>query len=167
MKSETMTITPKMAEEWLKNVYPRDGVRGARIEMGNLVHPRHVEVLAGDITAGQWDENGAAIILSPENELVDGVHRLAAVVKADKPIRSLVVWLDEVEPHDVVYDQIDAGRVFGPIVDEYPMSVRAAQRAVKAVKASLEAKGISYRRASRAELLAEFQQMTGGTWPRS
>jgi hypothetical protein len=51
-------------------------------------------------------DNGASIVLGPENELVDGMHRLLAVIEADAPIESLVIWLDTLDDAKIVLDQL-------------------------------------------------------------
>jgi len=51
----------------------------------------HVAALARDIAAGNWQLNGDAIRFNCDGTLIDGQHRLAAVVKSSTPIQSLVV----------------------------------------------------------------------------
>jgi hypothetical protein len=74
-------ITPAIAEMWLaRNMHNRN------------LRERYVDILAGAIRDGAWQVNGDAIKFDKDNVLLDGQHRLAAVVKADKPIRAFVVW---------------------------------------------------------------------------
>jgi hypothetical protein len=46
---------------------------------------------ASDMKAGRWNNNGQGIVLTPEGKLLDGQHRMAAIVEAQTPIGMLVV----------------------------------------------------------------------------
>jgi len=94
-KHERQTITPALAKKYLEK----------RHLMRNP-HPKFVKHLAEDIRRGNWMDSGASIVLGPEGELVDGLHRLLAVVEADAPIESLVVWLDTLDDAKIVLDQL-------------------------------------------------------------
>lgn len=85
MNSEVVLVTPKLAKEWLvKN----DGNR-------NVVQSK-VEKYAAMMAAGEWRPNNQGIGFGPNNKLLDGQHRLMAVVRANKSVRMLVVrGLDE------------------------------------------------------------------------
>ena len=73
-------ITPAMAAEFmLANTNNR------------CVNVRLVKRYAADIKAGVWKINGESIIFSEDGTLLDGQHRLLAVIEADAPITSLVV----------------------------------------------------------------------------
>ncbi len=59
-------------------------------------HNRHVRedlvsTFARDISAGRWVLNGETIKIGKDGTLIDGQHRLMAVVKADKPIDAVIV----------------------------------------------------------------------------
>lgn len=76
-------ITPDYARSVLANQQP-DTNRTLRKEL--------VDRIATDITNGQWVVNGESIIFANDNiTVLDGQHRLNAVVKANMPIASLVV----------------------------------------------------------------------------
>lgn len=79
---EIRTITPALAAKWLKrNTINRTLKRGL------------VTRLAKVIQAHQWDDvNGETIVFGDHQELLDGQHRLEAVVEAGQPITSLVVF---------------------------------------------------------------------------
>lgn len=94
MKSEMKTITPTLAKKYLEK----------RHLMRNP-SPRHVALYAEDIREGRWIDNGATIVLGPDGELVDGLHRLMAVVEANKSIKSLVVWLNSLDDSKIVLDR--------------------------------------------------------------
>jgi hypothetical protein len=105
MKAESKKITPSMAKKWLENIWPRSATRFVRTEKGTVVSKRQVAQYVEDITEGRWIENGCAIILGPDGELVDGVQRLTAVVEANKPIKSLVVRLNSLDDPKIVLDR--------------------------------------------------------------
>lgn len=86
---ELMLVTPEIAEQWLgKNV----GNRRVRKAILNRY--------SRDIAAGRWRENGSSIVIARNGNLLDGQHRLHAIVKAGKPLVSLVVRdvPDEAQP---------------------------------------------------------------------
>ena len=79
IKSQLWTITPDVAAELLRHALPNR----------RLIKSRVTE-LAQEMTAGHWATNGETIILDTELRLVDGQHRLAAVVESGCTIESLV-----------------------------------------------------------------------------
>jgi len=46
---------------------------------------------AADMKAGRWNNNGQGIVITPEGELLDGQHRIAAVIQSQTPTAMLVV----------------------------------------------------------------------------
>ena len=78
-------VTPEVAEEWL-----------ARFNASNRkIQPTHVNAIARDIKAGNWMMNAQPIAFAGdpftgEASLLNGQHRLQAVVKAGSPIEVLV-----------------------------------------------------------------------------
>ena len=80
IKADLRQITPALAKSLLTtNTNNRH------------VNPRIVKRYAADIKAGAWKLNGESIIFSEDGTLLDGQHRLLAVIEADAPITSLVV----------------------------------------------------------------------------
>jgi hypothetical protein len=80
MQVNVEIITPAVAEEMLKaNVHNRD------------CRKRHVAMLAGAMTRGEWVPNGDAIKFSTEGVLLDGQHRLRAVMESGVHITIPVV----------------------------------------------------------------------------
>ena len=79
--SEVMDIGPKLAMDWLSSVP----------EYQRKVHETQVNKLAMAITRGEWRVNGAAIVFNEKGDLIDGQHRLHAIVKSGKTVQSLVV----------------------------------------------------------------------------
>jgi hypothetical protein len=89
------TITPAMAAEWLK---------GNRVNR-RLV-PNHVERLASEMIAGEWRITGDTLKLNGDR-LLDGQHRLQAVVQSGVTIQCFVARDVEVEAFPV----LDTGRI--------------------------------------------------------
>lgn len=74
------TVTPELAEAWLgKNTHNRN------------IRQRVVSDYARDMANGDWNWNGEAIKFAADGTLVDGQHRLHAIVKSEVPIKMLVV----------------------------------------------------------------------------
>ena len=95
MLVELRTITPDIAKEMLlKNTNNRP------------VSEKHVRRLAKEITEDRWQLNGDTIRFNG-TRLVDGQHRLLAVVKSGKAIETLVV--DGLESD--VFKTIDIGKI--------------------------------------------------------
>lgn len=81
VQSGVEIITPEYAEYVLANHNKRN--RRASV--------KHIERLAKEMQKGQWSLNGATIAFDDEGVLIDGQHRLAAVVLAGIPMRFIVV----------------------------------------------------------------------------
>lgn len=80
-KASLSTITPMLAERWIDQVpdYQRK------------VDQKQVDKICAAILKGAWAENGATIVFNEEGHLIDGQHRLHAIIKSGKSVRSLVV----------------------------------------------------------------------------
>lgn len=89
-----MTITPQQAEEWLNSNTHNRPLRN-----------RQVEELAGAIQRGEFVLNGDMIRFDTNGTLIDGQHRLWAVVTAEMPIQSYVAT--DLPPD--VQDTVDRG----------------------------------------------------------
>lgn len=81
IRSVVEKITPETAGKILE---------GSQDIKNRNVSDSHVEWLAQQMKAGKWALNGEAIILDDENQVVDGQHRLWAVVNSGVTIESLV-----------------------------------------------------------------------------
>lgn len=91
MQVTTETVTPFMAETWLKqNVRNRSA------------NQTRVETIAADILAGRWVVNGDAIRFGADGTLYDGQHRLMAICKAGVAVESNVVRGLEPEARDMI-----------------------------------------------------------------
>lgn len=89
------TITPEKASEWLKHN-----------KSNRALSSGHVARLAAAITAGEWKLNGESIKFNG-TQLVDGQHRLNAIIRAGIPVKSYVVRGLESD----VFDTLDQGKV--------------------------------------------------------
>lgn len=73
-------VTPSTAEAWLA-----EGARNRRLR------PGRVEAYAADMVSGRWYFEASPIKFDHEGALIDGQHRLSALVVADRNIMFLVV----------------------------------------------------------------------------
>jgi hypothetical protein len=71
-----------------------------------LLSPRRVNSLAQSISRGEWVFDGNPIRLTSDGMLLDGQHRLAAIMKAGEPVSMLM--LRGLEPESQL--AIDSGR---------------------------------------------------------
>lgn len=76
-----MTVTSKIAKEWLE----RNAVNNRKI------NPNRVRMYAEDMRSGNWKLTHQGIAFDADGQLIDGQHRLAAVVKSGVPVRMLIM----------------------------------------------------------------------------
>lgn len=102
MSTKVVQVGPAMAKRLLK----RNGEN-------RPIRKRFVNTLSRAMKAGQWVLNGESIIVSKRGRLLDGQHRLRAVIDSDKTVPMLVVEVGGDE--DRVFKTIDTGnrRSFG------------------------------------------------------
>ncbi len=80
-----ITLTPEMAMSLLE----------ANQNNRPLNH-QHVDRIANQITKGKWKFNGDTIKLATNRDVLDGQHRLWAVVEAKQPIETAIIY--DIEP---------------------------------------------------------------------
>lgn len=97
MQLKQMTVTPAMARKWLA---ASEGVRQRNLSKARVA--RYVQ----DMRNGHWQLTHQPIALTAEGLILDGQHRLAAVVQADLPQPFLVARGADPSTFDV----IDTGR---------------------------------------------------------
>lgn len=73
-------LTPEMATQLLEHN-----------TLNRPLNDQHVKRIAGQILAGKWKFNGDTIKLSIKKDVLDGQHRLWAVVEAKVPIETIIV----------------------------------------------------------------------------
>jgi hypothetical protein len=78
--AEIVTVTPAMAKEWLKQNTNNRNLR-----------KNDVFNYARDMASGRWLMNGEAIKFCTDGRLLDGQHRLHAVLQAGIPVPMLVI----------------------------------------------------------------------------
>lgn len=79
LKAEWILVTPEMASAWL-----------AAITKQRPCNARHVAFLAKEIAEERWDPNNDAVSFAQDGSLINGQHRLNAIVKAGKAAVLLV-----------------------------------------------------------------------------
>ncbi len=91
----TIDVTPALARQWLdeRNTHNR------------ALRTRVVAAYARDMSADRWMDNGETIKFADDGRLLDGQHRLQAVVVAGKTVRMMVV--DGLAP--AAQETMDAG----------------------------------------------------------
>jgi len=98
MNQEMIVITPDIALAYL-------GMNNGNRPLNEL----HVSNLAGAMTRGEWMFNGDSIRMTKSGKLIDGQHRLNAIIKCGLPQKIMVVTgLD-----DDAFLTIDCGRARG------------------------------------------------------
>lgn len=95
IETELTTITPAQAAAWLANN-----------DKNRALNKSRVAGYAKIMKAGQWQLNGESIKFSEDGDLIDGQHRLHAVVRAAMPIQAIVI---RNLPADS-FETIDTGR---------------------------------------------------------
>lgn len=78
--AKLMTVTPKLASEWL----------GKNRKNRNL-RPALVSRYARDMKAGRWEVTGEAVKFNTDGNLTDGQHRLAAILQSGTAVDLFVV----------------------------------------------------------------------------
>ncbi|MBF0141208.1 MAG: hypothetical protein HQL74_13135 [Magnetococcales bacterium] len=94
--ADRLIVTPHMATEWLeKNQHNRH------------IRQSHVDHLAQQLRNGSWKLDGATICFDTDGNILDGQHRLWAVIESGSSIETLVVTGLESD----VFPVIDTGIV--------------------------------------------------------
>lgn len=101
--SQVETITPKRAAEYLATMVKNRPVRRNKVEQ-----------YARDMGAGRWHLNGEPVIFAADGGLIDGQHRMRAVMAAGVNVDMLVVR--GVEAEGFVTIDTGANRDFGDVL---------------------------------------------------
>lgn len=80
IRTKVEMITPDKAKRYLKSN-----------ESNRTISNTLVQRLSRDMKAGKWELNGEAIVFSADGKLIDGQHRMTAVVKSGVTVPMLVV----------------------------------------------------------------------------
>jgi len=81
LQSQWMDVTPEMAKRWLDNNFRN------RPLVGDVV-----AAYARDMTNGVWVPTHQGIAFNDADELIDGQHRLNAIVRSAKTVRMMVTF---------------------------------------------------------------------------
>lgn len=139
------TITPESATSWLRaNQHNRP------------VRRRHVAFLANEIVKGNWQVNGQAIVISEQEQVLDGQHRLLAIIESGRQIQTLVVY----GISEAAFKTIDTGAVrtgADALTLEFPEAsigtMKAASTAVVWCKRLEDGKLNNFRRIGNTETI--------------
>lgn len=127
IKTETLTVTPAMAERWLAE-------HNRRIEEGKYtqrnVSEQTVRRYTTDMKNGQWAWNPQPIVFDENGNLQDGQHRLWAVAKSGASVDFQVLRGSPVKTIEGVttLDVIDRGR---PRSIAQQLSLRGTKHAIR------------------------------------
>jgi hypothetical protein len=102
------TISPERAEAYLAFN------RGNR----NIVQS-HIAAMARDITNGRWMFNAQPICFSRSGRLLNGQHRLSAVLEAGQPIEVMVMRALPEEAFDTYDKQAKKAPVVDPLLEDF------------------------------------------------
>jgi hypothetical protein len=116
--SELQELTPEMAAEFLKNNTHNRPVR-----------PSHVKFLSRQMKAGEWVFNGATIVFDKDGQVLDGQHRLLAIV--DSGVTCLTWVIKGVDPDAFATIDTNITRTKGDVVTiAYPHERKNVCKAV-------------------------------------
>ena len=96
-------ITPEKAREYL----------GMNTDNYRKLNHLRVITYAADMKSGRWQLNGEGIKFAKNGTLLDGQHRLQAIIKANVPVEMLVIR--DVEDDVDIYD-LNSPRTIGAIL---------------------------------------------------
>jgi hypothetical protein len=95
MKMQVIEITPTQAAEWL----------AMNIESNRPINRKRVSFYADQIKRDLWKVSHQGIAFDKNERLLDGQHRLTAIVEADVPVQMAVIYGAETTTFDI----LDAG----------------------------------------------------------
>jgi hypothetical protein len=81
MTTQFIEITPDIAREWLDSMAPNRKI--SRTNLDNLIKA---------MESGRWHMDGSPIKFNRGGQLIDGQHRLQAIIETGMPQKFLVVW---------------------------------------------------------------------------
>lgn len=99
VKAEVVTITPELATDFLRTDEEKRSVFGTR---NRRKDDRVVAQYAKAMENGEWVLNGEPIIVSKDDVILDGQHRLLACEKSGKPFITMLVWGIEPEAFETI-----------------------------------------------------------------
>lgn len=82
IETEVVRVTPEMAKDWLEY---------KNYEDNRPISNKRVQFYARQIKQGRWALNGETIVFDKDDRLLNGQHRLRAIIVANKAMDVLVV----------------------------------------------------------------------------
>ncbi|MCL2117957.1 MAG: hypothetical protein FWH27_05970 [Planctomycetaceae bacterium] len=101
----TVDVTPELARSWLdasKSASATSATTSAASATTRPVSESQVQKLTAEMRAGLWRLNHNGIAFAKDGTLLDGLHRLHAVVRSGKTVPMTVVVDEPVENMDVI-----------------------------------------------------------------
>ena len=140
MEATVEVVTPAKALEWLQNAAKNRHITDSVVRR-----------YGADMQAGRWSLNGQGIIFSADGKLLDGRHRLTAIVATECEVQMLVVRGANPE----AFQTMDSGRgrtLAHTLQIEGTKNAAAVSAAARIVWAYVAGVNLRYS-ASRSELL--------------
>lgn len=81
LTAQLVVITPEVAAKWLAKIGKKQRTKKST----------HLQSIVVDILGGRWKLNGETIIFDRAGRLIDGQHRLTAVVQTGTPVVTIVI----------------------------------------------------------------------------
>lgn len=86
INTQIMSVTPELARQWLE-----------KNDRNRPLHPPTVRRYADDMRAGRWKLTHQGIAFSPRGILIDGQHRLSAIIECGLTISMMVTFNADAE----------------------------------------------------------------------
>jgi hypothetical protein len=141
------TITPQMAEEYLTH-----NTRNRKIVAA------HVDAIARDIRAGNWMMNAQPICFARDGRLLNGQHRLSAVLQAGEAIEVPVMRGLPEEAYATYDIHAKRGPQLGAAFDNFGDKPLVAAAAVLLWKRELKPSGVRNAKPTPAEVMKIIEQ---------
>lgn len=82
IKSRVVDVSPEKAAKWLERNH----------EQNRSINYSRVDALAGDMRDGNWKVTHQGVAFDGDGKLIDGQHRLTAVINSGVTVRMMVTW---------------------------------------------------------------------------
>ena len=125
-----LEVTPEMAREWLEN----------NIENNRRIRPSIVWKYALDMKNGNWGLNTDAIAFNADGRLINGQHRLSAVVRANIPVTMLVMFDSPITQVELMNIDRGAGRTVADSMEVAGFTEDVFQCSISTARAYLTCK---------------------------
>lgn len=87
--SSVETITPEIAREWLE--WTAQCIAENTGQRNRPIKSKLIAFLSDEIKGGRWRLNGESIVLDMDDMVIDGQHRLLAIIRSGITVQSVVV----------------------------------------------------------------------------